>query len=228
MIIQLQKKLKTLLNNLSKSARIYFVLIFVLLNVLFVKAQEKKWYQPTRIGFMYGYGNQGGLFLDDKDYSYTSNLFKIQLFYPLRQGKYSIDLEIQPTVGFSKHQLLNFYFIQPNEPDYLAKRAEFTKSKLITEYIMNANLIVSHKITNTVGIYIFLGVGPMSISKRTERLAKGFAFADNIGLGFSKKLISKLNFDFRGSLRHLSNAELKHPNSGINIATIEFGVNFKL
>lgn len=228
MIIELQKKLKRLLNNLSKSSQIYFVLFFVLLNAQLLQAQEKRWYQPTRLGFMYGYGNQGGIFLDDKDYSYSSNIFKLQLFYPLSQGKFNLDLEFQPTVGFSKHQLLNFYFIQPNEPDYLEKRAEFTKSKLLTEYIMNTNLILSSKITNMVGVYIFIGVGPMLISKRTERLAKGFAFADNIGLGFSTRTKSKFNFDFRGSLRHLSNAELKHPNSGINIAIIELGVNFKL
>ena len=228
MIIQRQKRQKQLQNNLYKFLLIYFILFLALLNASLLKAQEKSWYQPDKMGFMYGYGNQGGLFLDDKDYSYTSNIIKLQLFYPLRQGAFNLDLVFEPTLGFSKHQLLNFYFIQPSEPDYLAKRAEFTKSKRITEYILNTNLQLSHKITKAINAYIFVGLGPMIISKRTERLAKGFAFADNIGLGFTSKITTILNFDIRASLRHLSNAELKHPNSGINIATLELGMNLKL
>lgn len=228
MIIQLLKKLKTLPNNSYNRHQFIILFSFTLLSIQILQAQSKDWYKPERIGFMYGYGHQGGIFLDDKDYSYSSNIIKLQFYYPIREGKFNLDLEFEPTLGFSKHQLLNFYFIQPFETDYLAKREEFTKSKLITEYILNTNFILSHTLFNTVNAYIFIGFGPMYINKRTERLAKGFAFADNFGAGINYNIINSLNIDIRGSLRHLSNAELNHPNSGINIATVEIGMNFRL
>jgi hypothetical protein len=177
---------------------------------------------------MYGYGKQGGIFLSDKDYSYDSNIVKIQLFYNIKKGNLSFDLIIEPTVGFAKHQLLNFYFIEPNQINYLEKRAEFTKSKLITEYILINQFVMHKKISGSFNIYTFIGVGSMYISKRTERLAKGFAFAENIGLGFSVKIAKNIYFDLRGRLRHLSNAELQKPNSGINIASLETGLSFNL
>ena len=208
--------------------RFLLIFSFIFLCTLSTKAQEKPWYKPTRIGFMYGYGEQGGFLLNDKDYSYSTNQLKLQLYYPLREGKINLDLLIEPTIGFAKHQLLNFYFIEPDESNFLVKREEFTQSKLITEYILTANLIISTRLSNVSRISVIIGFGPMFISKRTERLAKGLAFADVIGLGFTTKLSQKVNFDIKGNLRHLSNAELRQPNSGINIASLEVGFSFKL
>lgn len=177
---------------------------------------------------MYGYGEQSGFLLKNKDYSYSSNTVKLQLFYPLKSGKLSIDLLIEPTIGFAKHQLLNFYFIEPDEPDYLAKRAEFTQSKLLTEYILSNKLLLHYKVYKSNSVYVLAGIGPMLISKRTERLAKGLAFSETVGLGLSLKIGKNIYFDIRGILRHLSNAELKKPNSGINIVSFESGLNVKL
>jgi Lipid A 3-O-deacylase (PagL) len=203
-----------------------FTLLFCF-NTSYIKAQKAQ-YKPTRIGFMYGYGEQSNFLLKNKDYSYSSNTVKLQLFYPLKSGKFSVDLLIEPTIGFAKHQLLNFYFIEPDEPDYLAKREEFTKSKLLTEYILSNKLVLHYKVYKSNSIYILAGVGPMFISKRTERLAKGFAFSETVGLGLSLKISKNIYFDIRGNLRHLSNAELRKPNSGINIVSFESGLNVKL
>ena len=75
--------------------------------------------------------------------------------------------------------------------------------------------------------YAIGGTGPMHSDKATERLAKGFAFSDIFGLGLSYEL-KKLLFDFRYSVRHTSNLELKQPNGGHNTTNTEFSVLFKL
>ena len=187
------------------------------------KAQKKKWYTPSKIGFSYGYGNQGKPFLNDKDYSYNTNLFKIQFYYPLKSGKINFDLVFEPTLGFAEHQLLNEHFVRPIELDYIALREEFTKKKQLNEYILNTNLIVGYKLYRSNIIYALIGFGPVYISKRTERLAKGFAFQETVGLGISSKIYKKLYVDIKGYYRHLSNAELNQPNSGINVAILEIG-----
>ena len=225
MIIPSRKEQKKSHNNLFRFILLCVVFCF---SSLILKAQNKAWYSPSKIGFMYGYGEQGGFLLNDKDYSYSSNLIKLQFYYPLKTGKFSLDLVIEPSLGFAKHQLLNFYFVEPDEPDFLAKREEFTRSKLLTEYILSTNLIIGYTFYKRHSIYALIGWGPMYISKRTERLAKGFAFVENIGLGISTQINKKLYFNITGSYRHLSNAELKQPNSGINIVSLEAGLLFGL
>lgn len=202
--------------------------MFCLFFKLNLKAQNKKWYRPNRIGFMYGIGRQGGILLNDKDYKYTSNQLSLQLNYLLKQGYFNLNYELEAAIGFAQHQLLNLYFITPDESDFLDKRAEFTKNKYLTELLLINNLIFSKQLLKNQQIYILIGFGPMNISKRTERLAKGFAFVENIGVGLNQKLTRRLYFNLRIYLRHLSNAELKKPNSGINTAGIAFGFNYKL
>ena len=192
-----------------------------------IKAQKKAWFSSSKIGILYGYGEQGGDFLNDKDYNYTTNLIKFQFYYPLKSGSFDLELVIEPTIGFATHQLLNIQFIRPTEPNYLALREEFIQKKELTEYILSTNLILRKNIYKSFSAYILLGIGPMIISERTERLAKGFAFAEIVSLGFSTKVYQNLNFDVRGGYRHMSNADLKLPNSGINTATINLGFNFK-
>ena len=67
----------------------------------------------------------------------------------------------------------------------------------------------------------------MFSDKATERLAKGFAFSDIFGLGLSYE-INKLQLDFRYSVRHTSNLELKQPNGGHNTTNTEFSVLLNL
>jgi len=210
-------------------------IVFVKLFIIFcffkfsnLTAQNKKWYRPERLGVMFATGRQGGVFLNDKDYKYRSDILSFQFFYPLKQGKFNLDLSIEPSIGFAQHQLKNFYFVQPSDPDYIAKRAEFTKNKNLKEYLLVFNFILSKRLFKNQYIYFLIGFGPMHISKRTERLAKGFAFNEDIGLGLTNQLSNKIRMNIRGYLRHLSNAELKSPNSGINIAAISIGINYKL
>ena len=180
------------------------------------------------MGFTYAYGVQGGAFLHEKDYNYKTNTFAVQLFYPLKRGKYNFDLLIEPTIGFAQHQLINKYFIKNTEPNYEEKRAHYTQNMSLRELLLIGNLIIRKKIFKGEELLAYFGFGPMTINKTTERLAKGFAFVSTIGIGLSTRINSKTYFNVSGKLRHLSNAELKKPNGGINTASLGFGFNFKL
>jgi hypothetical protein len=76
-------------------------------------------------------------------------------------------------------------------------------------------------------LYQMLGSGPHFITAELPRQAKGFIFSDNLAIGFFKQLNKEnplfLNFQFR--VRHISNAGLKLPNSGVNTLNVLVGLS---
>ena len=71
-------------------------------------------------------------------------------------------------------------------------------------------------VENFLSTYIFISTGPHFMSANTVRQAKGFLFSDNFGAGiylFPGKNAA-INLGFR--LRHMSNADTRSPNQGIN------------
>lgn len=79
------------------------------------------------------------------------------------------------------------------------------------------------------GLYLYemLGSGPHFITANLPRQAKGFIFSDNLAFGLysciSKKKSLFLNTQIR--IRHISNANLKLPNSGVNTLNILLGLS---
>ena len=96
------------------------------------------------------------------------------------------------------------------------------------EFGLSVGLQQSFIINNTFEAYIMGSIAPFFTSVRTVRQAQGFLFADNIGLGTyiylqkDKKLA--LNIGFR--LRHLSNANTRIPNLGINTRNYLIGISW--
>jgi hypothetical protein len=70
-------------------------------------------------------------------------------------------------------------------------------------------------------------IGPMISDTETERLAKGFAFSDIVDLGVGYK-VGKIMFEVRPGVRHVSNANLQSPNSGLNSSNINFSISVAL
>jgi hypothetical protein len=134
---------------------------------------------------------------------------------------------LQPELNFATHQLLNLYFVTPEESNYIEKREKFTKLKDIKEYTLGIGLCVRKPVSKIASIYILASIGPMITDTETERLSKGFAFSDVLALGFSLK-VDKVLFDVRPSLRHVSNAQLQSSNAGFNTKNIEFGLSLIL
>jgi len=224
MIIRKTEKQKKSPNNLLR----FSLLIAILFSTTVVVSGQKNKLKPYKFGFSYAYGVQGGALLHENDYNYKTNTIALQFFYPLKRGKYNLDLLIEPTIGFAQHQLLNLYYIKDTEPNFEAKRAFYTQNRHLTEILMIGNLIIRRKLFKGEELYALFGFGPMTISKATERLARGYAFVSTIGIGLQTRINNKLFFNVSGKLRHMSNAELKQPNAGINTAGIGFGFNFEL
>jgi hypothetical protein len=198
--------------------------LFFLLPLLIPLAMESQKIDSGKkaIGLNYGFGNE----FRNTDYSYTNRYLKGQFYYTLMARKhYKLEFLLQPEINFATHQLLNPYFVTPNEPNYEEKRAEYTKLKDIHEYVLSLGLLYRRPVSEKFSVYVLISVGPMITDTETERLSKGFAFCDVLALGFSLKA-GKVILDFRPNVRHISNAGLQHSNAGFNTYNFEFGVAF--
>jgi len=198
------------------------LLLFFTIHSNLIFSQEKQ--QNLALGFSYGIGSE----INNTDYTYTNRYFKGQLYYTFKTTKYfQFELLVQPEINFASHQLLNLYFVTPDEPNFEAKREAYTKLKDIREYVLNVGLLIRKPITDNFSVYALLSVGPMLTDTETERLSKGFAFSDVFGIGFSIKT-KKITFDLRPNVRHTSNAGLQNSNAGFNTCNIEAGIVFPL
>ena len=69
-----------------------------------------------------------------------------------------------------------------------------------------------------------IGAGPHYMSAEIQKQANGFIFSDNFTLGLKQTLgDSKTDLHLRARFRHLSNANLKQPNQGIDSWFLIFG-----
>lgn len=181
---------------------------------------------PIRFNFGVAYGL--GSEFKNKNYTYTNQHLKFQVYYKIKDTKnFKYEFVLQPELNLAKHQLLNLYFVKPDEPDYLTKREKYTKLKNIKEYILNVGFLVRKPIFKSASIYVLGSIGPMITDTKTERLSKGFAFADVLAIGFTFK-VNSVTFDIRPNIRHISNAGLQKTNSGYNTQNIDFGFLFLL
>ncbi|OIV41328.1 hypothetical protein BKM63_12330 [Flavobacterium johnsoniae] len=199
----------------------------LLLGMLFllsvkIMAQEKD--SRLCLGLNYGFGSE----FNNTDYTFINHFYKLQLYYKLSETKhFQYEILIQPEINFAKHQLLNFYFVKPETPDYQQKREDYTQLKEVREYVLNLGFLVRKPIGKSCSVYVLGSIGPMINDTETERMSKGFAFADVLALGFSFKM-KKIHFDIRPEIRHVSNAGLSGKNGGYNTRNIEFGVSYSL
>ncbi len=207
----------------------YLTIALFICNSLFVFSQQKKsLVNPTSIGIYYGLGNESNFIFDDPDYLYKTQYLKASFNYALNDKKYKWSLAIQPQVHFLKHQLLNKFFVQPFQENFEENRIIFTKLKSMRLYAVTFEINVRHKIINKTEILAFFAVGPGVIDTQTERLAKGFTFIENLGIGIRYELLNDFFVEFKPNLNHVSNARLQLPNSGYNVLNLEFGLSWEL
>lgn len=198
--------------------RFFIIALFVAFQL---QAQEKS--SNYRLGLSYGFGSE----FSNTDYTFENHFYKAQLYYKIKETKnFEYEVLIQPEINFGKHQLLNFYFVKPETPNYQQKRDEYTRLKDVREYVLNCGFLVRKPIGKVCSFYVLGSVGPLITDTETERMSKGFAFADVLALGFTVGY-NKMQFDIRPSLRHVSNAGLGSSNAGYNTKNIEFGISYQ-
>ncbi|WP_233264511.1 MULTISPECIES: acyloxyacyl hydrolase [unclassified Flavobacterium] len=175
-----------------------------------------------KLGFLVGFGSE----FKNRNYTYSNQYFKFQFVKTVKStNRFSYDLVLQPEFNSGTHQLLNLYFVKPDEENYIEKRERYTKLKTCNEYILNIGLLMRYPLSKKLSLYVLGSVGPMYIDTATERLSKGFAFADVLALGVNYEM-GQFILDFRPNLRHTSNAGLQDNNAGFNTSNIEIGVLF--
>ncbi|WP_299672722.1 acyloxyacyl hydrolase [uncultured Tenacibaculum sp.] len=202
------------------------IFLFFLFNLTIITlfSQERKIY----LGLNYGRATQNSFPLNDPDYDYDNQYLKVQINYPLTlKDNFNFELLIEPSVYFANHQLLNEQFVLPTTENYLELREKFTKRRAFEEYALNIGILVRYNVFSNFSSYLLGSVGPMISNEDTERLRRGFAFSDILGLGFSWKQ-KRILFDFRLTLRHNSNLNFASPNKGHNSFGIESGISFQL
>lgn len=195
------------------------VLLFAVLNI---NAQQKS--SDFRIGMSYGFGSE----FNNTDYTFTNHFYKAQLYYRLKKTRnFEYDILVQPEINFGKHQLLNLYFVKPETPNFEQKRVEYMQLKNVHEYVLNLGFMVRKPIGKVFSCYVLGSIGPMITDTETERMSKGFAFADVLAVGFTAAY-DQFQLDIRPSLRHVSNAGLGSSNAGYNTKNVEFVISYQL
>lgn len=190
---------------------------------------KKSKLKPVKIGFLYNYGTNENFVFDDSDYTYTTNTIKAQAFYNLGTWKkLNIELIVQPQIQFLNHQLLNKWFVTPDQDNVDEKIAEFTQPKKMNLYGVEFGFAAKKRITNKLDLQGGISLGFSYINTRTERLARGFTFIENFSLGLSYAIF-KESFVYIGSnFGHVSNLNFQKPNDGYNILGLEIGYSFKI
>jgi hypothetical protein len=91
------------------------------------------------VGFSFGIGNE---FKND-EYTFTNQYYKLEVSYLLMEAKsFEYEIVIQPEINFAEHQLINPYFISPDDPAYIEKRERFSKKYSINQFILNLGIVL--------------------------------------------------------------------------------------
>jgi hypothetical protein len=115
------------------------------------------------------------------------------------------------------------------EPQFnLVKSSYLPKDEVKHYYEFGLNLGIRNYMKISDGFYFYqmLGSGPHYISAPVKRQASGFIFSDNFALGALLQLPQEnLMLNFQYVQRHISNANLKAPNGGVNFYNFVIGVS---
>jgi len=211
-----------------KNKIIFYILILIPI-ISFSQKNKKSILKPTKIGFLYNSATNENFVFDDVDYTYSTETYKAQVFYELGNWK-NVDFEliVQPQIQYLEHQLLNFFYVTPDQENFEEKTTEFMKPKNMNLYGVEFGFASKLKLTNKLDLQGTISLGFSYIDTRTERLAKGFTFIENFSLGFSHQIFQK-SFVYVGTnFGHVSNLNFQKPNDGYNILGLEVGYSYSL
>lgn len=209
--------------------KIIFFFIFFFSLIVYSQKEKKGIFNVKKIGFLYNYGTNENFVFDDPDYTYTTNTYKLQGFYNLGNWKkINFELIVQPQIQSINHQLLNKWFVTPDQENVQEKINEFTLPKTLHIYGLEFGFASKIKVFHKLDFLGTISLGFSYIDTRTERLAKGFTFIENFSVGFSYNIIKNYYLYIGSNFGHVSNLNFQLPNDGYNILGLELGVSYKL
>lgn len=176
-------------------------------------------YSKHKIGFSIGYGDQEIKILGfgvDLNVDYSYEIFFVQFNYTyslLNNNSWEIGSALQTEYGIT----------------YYSRSKSALVNSRSQELGISGGIILAYKVLNDIlNVYMLLSLGPHYSHKSPERQVSGFMFNSNYNIGINIFMKNNLLFDFRTGFRHLSNANLKNPNGGINNLLISFGLIYQL
>lgn len=185
--------------------------------------------KPLRLGVNYSRAEQSRFPFGNINYEHRSQGLKLQAAWTFAQRRrWDFELLLEPSVYGTYHRLVNPSFLQPwHYTDYEGQRARFSRGRNLVEFALNVGAVARWRVGGGVSAYGLASIGPMISGRDTERLRRGFAFSDILGLGLAYRR-GRGYVDLRATVRHNSNAALALPNYGHNTAGGEVGVGWYL
>lgn len=202
----------------------YFIFLLVVAYYHSAQAQAFKENHRIKFGLMYGWADQSPY--KEADYSWESNQIKLQFSYLLKKGR-TIDYELlfEPQVNITKFRQFNRSL---NLTEEERKANKVVDQAHLLEYGITNGVLFRHHLTTYLSTYGIISFGALYLGNSTARLVKGINFASQASLGISLQTFKNTSFDIRAGMRHLSNAGLKSPNSGVNTFHVETGFMISL
>ena len=160
-----------------------------------------------KISDFFGIDEDSGL---DVNYFYEVFFFQLQYYYTLSSSRtMAFELLLQP---------------QYNRTSFRQKDHAVEKTDGY-EYGMNIGFLArKNMFRDFLSFYVAISSGPHYVSGTPTRQASGFIFSSNFFGGMNIRFLRNVYLDIRPGFRHISNANLKHPNHGINNLVINTGL----
>jgi hypothetical protein len=150
--------------------------------------------------------------------------------YDLPEGRYMpiffmghFGMDLKKIKNRMKEDAIFTMYFEPQINPVLIKTKESTKSQL--EFGVNIGFKHMYPLCKNIYSYILIGSGPHYFTTNTTRQARGFIFSDNFGAGFYFFKGTKISMNLGFRLRHMSNANTRTPNHGINTYNYHLGVS---
>ena len=203
---------------MSQLDRVKFsaLFFFILACVPFIRSQTTMTFGPEIT-----FGKQSIFPFNSGSYTYHYKGFGLNFYKSIRKkGQWEMGIRFQPIFYQAKHQLINrWYMLDERDQNYAAKIPIYLQEKIIKEYALNIAFLPKYHLRSKLAIFGIINVGPMYSDTETERLAKGIAFSDILGLGL-EYTIQDFQIMLYTGIRHVSNANLRFPNNGHNASFI--------
>jgi Lipid A 3-O-deacylase (PagL) len=189
----------------------YLSIVFIFLTSFQVSAQKKPLFYE--VGFQTGFG-YGINSLNLPEGNYRVLYFQSKLSIAIAPKKISA----HPIIGKS------FLYFEPQVNPVRLISDDNVKDNL--EFGINVGLQQNFILHPKLHIYILAAVGPHYFTAQTERQSDGFIFSDCMGIGAYYFIDSRLALNINYRIRHLSNADTRSPNFGINTNNYHIGLSW--
>lgn len=190
-----------------------FIVWFLFAFSFVASAQEQPKKQILKeLGFWpgFGYGNNQKS-LPEGNYQPYYFLFHVG-FWPFAKNTFL-------------HERFQFYL----EPQYnYVQMVSKTRTTNASEFGLNIGAKYIYPLCKNIDMLMYISTGPHSYSATTERQAPGYLFSDNMGIGTYYHFSEKLAGVFTFRIRHMSNADTRQPNHGINTDNFHLGISYFL